>query len=330
MPSILGAVRRGVLAPSLASVTLEGRGFPGAAEAAAKRLGTIPQSVVCGFEWGIADRRLADTVRRLELVGSELRGFAYEGATMACVIRDTMPPGGNRTRTLLAGAGRPHILLNYIGVGFALARLPRPAWRRALPELTDPELYPRMSWLAVDGYGFDRAYFDTAKWIQRQYRPRPYAWDGDRDYFPRAVDQGVGRALWFIHGADTSAVAASVGRFAHARRADLWSGIGLAATFAGGAGGDRLAALRAEAGMYADQVGLGAVFAAKARHMAGAVPEYTHAAVRALAGLSVASAAELADEGGAGMGVADSRIPVYEQWRTAVRSRLTELSAFSE
>jgi len=85
-------------------------------------------------------------------------------------------------------------------MGFAMARLPRPVWKKILPDLTGDPYYPVMSWLAVDGYGFDRAYFDTKRWVDEQRVPKPYPWAGAPDYFPRAVDQGIGRALWFICG----------------------------------------------------------------------------------------------------------------------------------
>lgn len=327
MAGVIGAVRRTVTAPSLSRVTPEGRGFPGGDTEVARRLGAIPQAVVCGFEWGIADGSPAETAARLALVAPEARGFAYEGATMACVIRDAVSPARHRTRALLDGAGRPHILLNHIGIGFAMARLPRAAWRRAVPRLTEAWAYPRMSWLAVDGYGFDRAYFDNRRWIDSQYRPRRYAWEGDAEYFPRAVDQGVGRALWFVHGGRPQDVASAVHRFAFDRRADLWSGVGLAATFAGGATASALSVLRDDAGRWAGHLCQGAVFAAKARHLAGHVPEHTTAATRVLTGRTVEAAAAFADDCGEALGPAVPGSPVYEQWRTAVRRRSDRFSA---
>src|SRR5215475_5665609 len=239
MQSFLGLLRQFVLAPDLSTVTFAGRGFPGVASPAAGRLEAIPQAVVCGFEWGIAGRSLWEVERRLELVEAEQRGFAYEGAAMAFSVRDAMAGGrGKRTRELLLGPAAPHLLLTYIGIGFAMARLPRRFWRSIVPDLTGSPYYPTMTWLAVDGYGFDLAYFSTRRYVQEQRVPRPYPWEGCPDYFPRAVDQGVGRALWFLHGADPAAVAAAVDRFAGARRPDLWSGVGLAATFAGGCPAD--------------------------------------------------------------------------------------------
>ncbi|MQS06057.1 DUF1702 family protein [Streptomyces alkaliphilus] len=321
MATVLGALRRLVLAPALSDVGFAGRGFRVPPSDASRRLEAIPQAVVCGFEWGIEDRHLADTERRLAMVDPAVRGFAYEGATMACVIRDVMVPGRHRTGDLLRGGGRPHIFLNYIGIGFALARLPRRLWRRAVPELTGAEYYPAMSWLAVDGYGFDLAYFRTDRWIDGQHIPRPYAWEGEAGYFPRAVDQGIGRALWFVHGGRTDHVTAAVRRFALGRQADLWSGVGLAATFAGGTTAEALAALGEDAGEHRDHVAQGAVFAAKARHHAGYVPEHCHTATRALTGLEVEAAARLADDCSVSA-TATGGAPAYEIWRRGVRDRL--------
>lgn len=321
MSTLLGSLRRLVLSPSLTDVSFAARGFPVTATGATRALEAIPQSVVCGFEWGIDFTRQQDLTRRLDLVDAELRGFAYEGATMALTVRDAMAGGrGKRARKLLTGPGRPHTFLTYIGIGFAMARLPRPLWRTVLPDLTGTPYYPTMSWLAVDGYGFDRAYFDTGTVVTRQRRPDPYPWRGRADYFPRAVDQGIGRALWFIHGGVPDAVSAAVRRFAPVRRADLWSGVGLAATFAGGCDATGLKSLREDSDEHWPHLAQGAVFAAKARAFSGFVAEHTEGAVQALAGLSVPAASALADD--VSLSAASAGETDYETWRRQVREHL--------
>lgn len=321
MPAILGTLRRLVLTPKLRAVTFAERGFPVDGSPAVEQLEAVPESVICGFEWGIEHRTLWDVERRLETVAPQLRGFAYEGATMAFAVRDAMAGGrGSRTKQLLEGPGLPHIFLAYIGVGFAMARLPRVLWRRIMPDLEGVAVHPTMSWLAVDGYGFDRAYFHTRRVVDEQRPFKPYPWQGAPEYFGRAADQGVGRALWFINGALPDRVAAAVNRFAEHRRADLWSGVGLAATFAGGCPADGLAALRDAAGGYADEVALGAVFAATARTAADHVPEHGRLGVEVLAGMTVQEAVMLAattavspeDTGPGGT-------PAYELWRERIR-----------
>ncbi|WP_049565865.1 DUF1702 family protein [Nonomuraea sp. SBT364] len=320
MSTLFGSLRRLVLAPSLAEVTFEGRGFPGPPTAETERLEAIPQAVVCGFEWGIDARDQWEVRRRLDLVGADQRGFAYEGATMAFTVLDAMGGGRRqRTRDLLLGPGQPHIFLAYIGIGFAMARLPRPLWKKVLPDLSGSPYHPVMSWLAVDGYGFDLAYFHTRRYVDEQRVPAPYPWRGAAGYFPRAVDQGVGRALWFIHGGRGPDVAAAVRRFAAGRRADLWSGVGLAATFAGGCAPDALAALREEAGEHRDELAQGSVFALKARHYSGHVPAHSEAAGSVLTGLSVEAAVALADDTAVEPGMPDG-VPDYELWRRRVRA----------
>lgn len=328
MPAILGTLRRLGLTPSLRSVTFSGRGFPVEDTPAVRHLEAIPQAVITGFEWGIEHRRLWDVERRLDLVAPEQRGFAYEGAAMAFTVRDAMAGGrGRRTRDLLAGSGRPHIFLTYIGIGFAMARLPRVLWAKVLPDLTGVPYHPTMSWLAVDGYGFDRAYFDTARWVDRQHQPKPYPWADAPDYFLRAHDQGVGRALWFIHGAVPEHVAAAVDRFPAARRPDLWSGVGLASTFAGGASPAGLAHLRVLSGEHRAQLALGSVFAAKGRVHSGFVPDHTEQATTALAGLSVAAADRLADATAvAPDAVGPGGSPAYELWRERIRNHFEPLA----
>ncbi|MFI2008383.1 DUF1702 family protein [Streptomyces jumonjinensis] len=322
MATAMGSLRRLVMAPSLRDVSFAGRGFAVPETAATRQLESIPQAVVTGFEWGVDARDLWEIERRLSLVDPEVQGFSYEGATMAFVIRDAMGPGrGRRTRELLTGAGRRHIFLNYIGIGFAMARLPRVLWKKVMPELDGEDFYPPMSWLAVDGYGFDRAYFDTDRYVRDQRLDTPYGWDGHPGYFRRAVDQGIGRALWFIDGARTDHVAAAVNAFAVERRPDLWAGVGLAATFAGCSTAADLAALRESAGDLRGHVAQGSVFAAKARHFSGAVPEHTRSALHALASITVETAALLADDC-APPAEREGEIPTYELWRRAVRGKL--------
>ncbi|HUZ25820.1 MAG TPA: DUF1702 family protein [Streptosporangiaceae bacterium] len=326
MPTALGSLRRLVMTPSMSSVSFGGRGFPVTASGATERLEAIPQTVVCGFEWGIDARSLWEVERRLNMVDPELRGFAYEGVAMAFTVLDAISPGrGHRTRDLLLGSGQPHIFLAYIGIGFAMARLPRPLWKKVMPDLTGSAFYPTMTWLAVDGYGFDRAYFDTKNWVDQQKAPPSYPWLGSSAYFLRAVDQGIGRALWFIHAAQASGIAAAVGRFASHRQADLWSGVGLAAAFAGGATADGMAALRVAAGEYGGDLAQGAVFAATARAFSEVVPEHTEVTVMALAGLSVTAATTLGVE--SAVETSDSpAVPAYELWRQKIRDHFSSVS----
>lgn len=318
-PRPLGALSRLLLAPRLSQVGFAHLGFPGHGSPQARRLERIPEAVVCGFEWGIEARDPHEVEQRLDVVSPELRGFAFEGVAMAYTIRDVLPLGGkDRTREFMLGPALPHTFLTYIGIGFAMSRLPRSLWRNVLPDLEGNPYHPTMSWLAVDGYGFDLAYFDTRRWIDGQRTPKPYPWQGAPEYFPRAFDQGVGRALWFVHGAHHDGVGTAVARFPRQRRPDLWSGVGLAAVFAGGAEPDELRKLLDLSGDDAAHLFQGAVFAAKARVFSGHVPEHTETTVRTLTGMDAGAAAVLADEQRVESGHGGTE-PAYERWRSGVR-----------
>lgn len=282
-------------------------------------LDRIPRAVVVGFESALESREVAELVHRVELLDPQLQGFGYEGATMAWTILDATT-GGNRVERLLQGPARQHLFLAYIGIGFAMNRLPRKLWARTLPNLDIAPYHPALSWLAVDGYGFDQAYFHRATYVEAGCRPRPWPWLGRADYFQRAADQGIGRALWFIEGADLERTAGAVRSLPASRWADLWSGVGLAATFAGPFADTDYASLAHAAGEYAGDLAVGAVLAARARAEAGIVPEHTANAVLALAGVDVAGAVAVADA--SAVSVDSLLAPAYELWRQRIASAL--------
>lgn len=315
----------GLSSPGVEHVTLGARFGHDDTDPRVRGLSAIPQAVVLGFEQAMGETDGARLHARLALVDELHRGFAYEGATMAASILDALPgrlgpdDGAGATTAVMTQAGLPHLLLNYIGIGFAMARLPRALWPRVLPHDIPSPYHPGLAWLAVDGYGFDLAYFNPERYLRRQERPCPYAWLGGQAwYFEKAVDQGIGRALWFAHAGSVAAVARAVERFAPVRRDDLWSGVGLAATFAGHA--DDLAGLAPLAGNYAPDLRVGALLAAKARTEAGCEPPQLSESLMTLTGLSVESAVLLVDS--ADEGLADWPLPRYATWRDRLRSRL--------
>jgi hypothetical protein len=312
-----GTLRNFVFTPAFDEVTFAKRGFSPGSPDIAKHLEAVPHSVILGFEFGIAAREQDEIVERLELVEAEHRGFAYEGATMALTIRDVMRPGPRRAQKLLLGPASPHIFLAFIGVGFAMARLPRPLWSKVVPDLSGAPYFPAMTWLAVDGYGFDRAYFDTKRWVDQQYLPKPYPWQGEPEYFLRVLDHGIGRALWFMNSADPIRAAAAVERFAPGRRADLWSGVGLAAAFAGGTDENGMEKVRDLSGTSLPDVAQGVAFAARAKVMAGMSSPHTVTAARVICGLSVDEAADIAD--GAALKASSDGGIEYEAWRVRTR-----------
>jgi enediyne biosynthesis protein E3 len=224
-----GFVIHKLLAPPASEVTFLRRGFYVGDPQARDYLEQIGSWFLAGLEYGLTVPGESAKAACLEAVSPDYRGFAYEGASMALTILDGMlPAGGKRLDRFVAGPAAHQIYTAHVGAGWAIARLPRVLQSRVRPR------DPLLRWLALDGYGFHEAYFRTSLVVAGQCPPRlPPGWPARARGAANIVDQGIGRALWFVCGADTDRLAGTIAGFAPGRRPDLWSGVGLAATYAG-------------------------------------------------------------------------------------------------
>jgi hypothetical protein len=285
--------------------SFERRGFRTSSERSAReRLEEAGRTFVHGYNVALRTRDPGQLAQRLSELPWQTRGFGFEGAAMACCLLDRMIPfGGDRWRRLVTGPGAPHVYMVHIGAGWALARL-----RRRLPS-SMPGLDPVLCWLVADGYGFHEGYFRPGRTISEQRVPRRV-----RGYARCAFDQGLGRSLWFVHGAAPDEIHAAVERFGPGRRPHLWSGIGLAATYAGAGSEPVLRRLLELGEPYRAELAQGAAWAARARSRAGNPTSHTEMACGLLAGLPVERAAGVVDEAFArSRGTAAT--PRYESWR---------------
>jgi enediyne biosynthesis protein E3 len=306
------------MTPSHNETKLSTRGFYDKGPEAREILETIGGTFLDGYAFAVEERDQDAAHLRLERMPARFRGFGYEGAAMGLAMLDGMPvPGRTRVREFLAGHGAPHHYMVYVGVGWAMARLPRFRW----PVITPTE--PLLRWLALDGYGFHQAYFRTRRYVHEQYRETAFPWPGDEDrgYAANVIDQGIGRALWFVGGTDPTVVADMVERFAPARRPDLYSGVGLAAGYACGADEAELRQLLDRAGDHTPQLAQGAAFAATARVEAGLVTEQTELAAKVLCGLTPQQAAEVCTQARPQTPV-DGELTAYEAWRRRIAERV--------
>jgi hypothetical protein len=294
------------IAPEEAS--FKRRGFGCRDERARARLERIGATFLGGYHAALEERDGEALAPRLNAVEAEFRGFAFEGAAMALALLDLLPPwGGKRLKSFAAGAGRAHHYMLYVGAGWAFARLRRDP-SRALQSLD-----PLLGWLAADGYGFHEGYFKWPAYVARQQRPRRL-----NGYALRAFDQGLGRSLWFVRGAEVQKIVETVGRFAPERQSDLWGGVGLACAYAGGADDEGVETLRAAAGPLAPQLAQGAAFAAKARERAGNAAAHTDRACRILCGMTAGAAASITDTSLIDLPHGDGDEPAYELWRRRI------------
>jgi hypothetical protein len=307
------ALRRRLLTPDVAQTSLDKRGFHKKSPAAQERLETVGKTFLTGYAHAVEARTPADAEAPIEdELPDWLRGFAYEGLGMGLAMLDGLPFGrsdGVRRFLALPVGGRYQYLV-YVGVGWAMARLPRFRWPK--PAHFDPVLAP----LVLDGYGFHQAYFHTARYIGGQYQNPRFPWPGGEhgSYANRAIDQGIGRALWFIGGTDPTLVADLLEKFPEIRHGDLYAGIGLAATYAGGVTEEELKLVWRRAGEHRGSLAQGCAFAAHARVGAGIVPAHSAMATQVFCGVTPEEAADMTNElrpvdpdGG--------DVPAYEVWR---------------
>lgn len=300
---------------------MEVRGFQVKDAESRTVLETVGGSFLAGYAVAMEARSPVEAGRPLDDLPIRYQGFAYEGAAMAFAILDGLPGGRNdHVLRFLAGPGGPHVYMAYIGVGWAMARLPRFRWRT----LTAPD--PLLRWLVLDGYGFHQAYFHTDRYVHRQHEESNFPWplDGPQWYARRAIDQGVGRACWFVGGTDPHRVATIIDAFPEHRRGDLYSGAGLAATYAGGADADELRAFWERAGDARPQVAQGSAFAAQARVRAGLVVPHTELATGIFCGMSAAEASEVSEQSRPDPAT-PGPVPAYEIWRERAADQFVTL-----
>ncbi len=312
-------MRSRILTPDDSATQLEVRGFHVKSPQARQLLETIGRTFLSGFGSATQSRDAAEAQQLLDQVPVRFRGFAYEGAAMGFSVLDALSAGGRRCERFASGPGASHIYMVHVGMGWAMARLPRFRWRT----ISAPD--PLLRWLVLDGYGFHQAYFRTDRYVRQHEQARAFPWpeNGSSRYSPRAIDQGIGRALWFVCGTDADLVASTIAGFPAHRRDDLYSGVGLAATYAGGADEGELRRLRELAGAHRPFVAQGSAFAAEARLLAGLVVPQVELATRVLCDLTPALAAEVCAQRRPALtaapdAIADGAEPAYETWRRRV------------
>lgn len=219
-------------------------------------------------------RDLLDDLGRLE---PQWRGFAAEGAAMAVTIRSRVEPWSRDALERLLRLGSEHSYLMHVGVGWGLARLPRPLWTDVT--VLDRAVVP----LVLDGYAFHEVFFRTGSVLDARATRYPLdAWPGGAAEATQHLAQGIGRGLWFVAGGDETGLADLVARFPAAQHASLWAGTGLATAYAGGRDADGMRAVLAASGPHRAWLRQGCAFAVEARARAGTLTPHTRLAAEVL------------------------------------------------
>jgi len=219
--------------------------------------------------------------------------------------------GLRRIRTFAEGPARNHLYPLYIGVGMALAKM------HLSPEPRLARLEPVIGWAIADGIGFHETFFRRTALPPHVRVPSSLS-----QPMQRVFHHGVGRALWFSLGANPTLVELAVSAFPRERHADLWAGVGLAATYVGGATASQLNDLRDLAGRYALQLAISAVIAAWGRQLGDGLGSETELASVSFSGRSAPEAARIGADTKMAIPVV-SMEPQLLTWRDLIERRLT-------
>lgn len=316
MTELFSRFRQRIFSISPAETSFERRGFHQADDRVRARLEGIGRSFVSGYNAALRHRHLDSLALELDATELEFRGFAFEGAAMGLCLLDYFSlRGGKRFQTFLAGPGQPHAYMLHVGAGWTLGRLPQNL-KGFLGRLD-----PLLGWLAIDGYGFHEGYFHWQRSFESHRVPGKISGNA-----LQVFDQGLGRSLWFVACADVRRIASTIAGFPAARRADLWSGVGLASAYAGGVDRGSLETLGELGGQYQAQLAQGVAFAAKARQRAGNQAEHTELAARLICGMSADDAALITDLAAARVKPSASQTN-YEVWRQLIQGQFVKEDA---
>ena len=164
---------------------------------------------------------------------------------------------------------------------------------------------------------FTKVFSSMRRFIQERATPARLS-----SYARRIFDQGLGRAIWFSSGAVVERVATTIAPFQPERHADLWSGVGLARAYAGGADREALETIVTLATPYRSQLARGAATAARGRRLAGNQAPYTELACEVFCSLSSHEAARVTDITSENL-PANDKVPAYEIWRQRLAAQFS-------
>lgn len=314
------SIRRFAFSIPVEEARFEKRGFRTTKPDVVNHLEKIGTSFLDGYHSALLANDLTELETKLATKDIAYRGFVFEGAAMSLALLDRLSVlKKNRLSDFLNGEADNHIYMAHVGVGWALARL---WWTRHRILQSISKMDSLLKWLAIDGFGFHEGYF----YPHRYFIPT-VSLNRLPAYARHAFAQGLGRSLWFVEGASVEHISQTIGRMPESMHADLWSGIGLACAYAGGAEPTEIERLKDHSRSYLPFVAQGVAFAAKTRLRAGNATVNTENVCRILCGLSIEEAAFLTDVTLKKLPVTDDvELPKYEIWRRRIQQEfITEV-----
>ena len=256
----LKTLRKQVLGLPLSEANFKVRGFQEGTEAQ-PRLELVAKTVVNAYNVAV-EHGLNDDLKAItQTVDKELVGFFNEGIGMGLYNLDIFYlTNKKRFWDFVKGPGAKHEYMAYIGAGLACG-----VFKRPFEKFLD-KACPMSGCLVLDGIGFYYAMFKTKKTLEGLYVPNIVK---NNPFYQERYDNGIGRAVWFYAAGEPEIIAQTINAFPIERRAGIWSGIGLAATYAGGINYDKLLFLKELAGRHQIMLAQGSLLATHTRHRAG-------------------------------------------------------------
>lgn len=286
--TLLGRVKGRLLKLSPKEASFSRRGFPGSASGSREHLESVIRTFIEGYNMAVDEADAVRLARRLDAsFAPAFVGFAYEGAGLYFSLLDLMlPRAKSRLNAFTHSAGERHDFIASVGAGFAVARVPFGLRRLKSYQAS---IDPMTAWCLADGYGFHQGFFHWKRFIEARQSPPESLNLQNRCLF----DAGVGRAMWWVYGADAASIATAISRFDAARQPEMWAGIGTALAYAGGEQPADASLLQELAGDYQFDLLSGIPFAAHMRAKGGNPAEWTDRVCAELLEMSVAETSEI-------------------------------------
>jgi len=256
----LAILRKMMFALPLSEANFDVRGFQ-VNELPRKRLESVAKTVVEGYNTALETGLSDDLMLNRSIIKTELVGFYNEGIGMGLYTLDLFSPfNKNRFWNFIKGEGKNHEYMSYIGAGIACGVFFNRPFENFLEKAS-----PTSGLLILNGFGFYYAYFKPKKAINNLYIPKSVQKD---PFYIECYDNGIGRALWFYNGGNPDKIHQTISLFPENRKAGIWAGVGLAATYAGGVPPEKILDLKRLACQYDYMLGEGSVLASHTRDIA--------------------------------------------------------------
>lgn len=226
---------------------------------AERNLEAVQDTFQKGFDFASAEPAGHSLKQKLDTLNEQYLSIAYEGASMAIALQ-CLGRGGNLQPwfSFFNASALPHAIQYHIGLGWALAQQ-QIELSPFLPKLSTVERFR-----ALDGYGYYEAIFRTRRSVHGLQHPEGMDWADLSAYY-----QGLGRGIWYLNAGEIEIARAMIDKFPAQLRADLWRGIGIACSYAGGCDEAELEKISALSGVYSPNLAAGAVMVAICRDSAG-------------------------------------------------------------